>query len=92
LEECGCRIVGTTQVKPRGRVHNYGGFTDGDRAIFLAKRFGAKKIGYAGFSFRKRKYAAAKRLVELLKKEKKEIYYLNSKKEFLEFAGRKNGP
>lgn len=91
LEECGCRIVGTTQARPTKKVHNYYGFTDGDRALFLAKRFGARKIGYAGFSFRKKKYAAAKRLIGLLKKEKKGIYDLNSKKEFLEFVRRKNG-
>ena len=36
--------VGTTQAKPFGKIKNFGGFTDGDRAVFLASHFGAKKI------------------------------------------------
>jgi len=36
--------IGTTQTKPVGRVHNFGGFTDGDRCVFLANHFNAKKI------------------------------------------------
>lgn len=42
------RVLGTTQVKPRPYVYNFGGFTDGDRAVFLAVRFNAKIIGLAG--------------------------------------------
>ena len=30
-------VLGTTQAQPVGNVYNFGGFTDGDRAIFLAK-------------------------------------------------------
>ncbi len=30
------RIIGTTQTKPIGCLHNFGGFTDGDRAVFMA--------------------------------------------------------
>lgn len=36
--------IGTTQTKPFGKLHNFGGFTDGDRGVFLASHFGAKKI------------------------------------------------
>ena len=36
--------IGTTQTKPFGKLHNFGGFTDGDRGVFLASYFGAKKI------------------------------------------------
>ena len=36
--------IGTTQTKPFGKLHNFGGFTDGDRGVFLANQFGAKKI------------------------------------------------
>jgi len=43
--------VATTQVEPLPDVHNFFGFTDGDRAVFLAKRFGAKKIDLIGFDF-----------------------------------------
>lgn len=37
-------LIGTTQSKPFGKIYNFGGFTDGDRAVFLANHFDAKKI------------------------------------------------
>jgi hypothetical protein len=43
--------IGTTQTKPVGRVHNFGGFTDGDRCVFLASNFKAKKIILLGMDF-----------------------------------------
>ena len=43
--------LGTTEGKPFGNVHNFGGFTDGDRCVFLAKHFGAKKIILFGMDF-----------------------------------------
>ena len=43
--------IGTTQTKPTGRVHNFGGFTDGDRCVFLASYFKAKKIILLGMDF-----------------------------------------
>ena len=43
--------IGTTQTKPFGRVHNFGGFTDGDRCVFLANHFKAKKIILLGMDF-----------------------------------------
>ncbi|MCS7116539.1 MAG: DUF115 domain-containing protein [Nitrososphaerota archaeon] len=42
------RVLGTTQAEPRPHVYNFGGFTDGDRAVFLAVEFDAKVIGLAG--------------------------------------------
>ena len=36
--------IGTTQTKPFGKLYNFGGFTDGDRGVFLASQLGAKKI------------------------------------------------
>ena len=42
-------IVLTTQSRPFDGVHNFGGFTDGDRAVMLARHFGAKRIFLAGF-------------------------------------------
>ena len=36
--------IGTTQTKPFGKLYNFGGFTDGDRGVFLASHFDAKKI------------------------------------------------
>jgi len=43
--------VATTQSRPVGRLRNFGGFTDGDRAVFLADHFGASKIHLVGFDF-----------------------------------------
>ena len=43
--------LGTTEGKPFGSIHNFGGFTDGDRCVFLAKYFGAKKIILFGMDF-----------------------------------------
>ncbi|MDH5635517.1 MAG: DUF115 domain-containing protein [Candidatus Bathyarchaeota archaeon] len=41
-------VVGTTQVEPKPNVYNFGGFTDGDRAVFLAVVMGAKLVALAG--------------------------------------------
>ena len=41
-------VVGTTQVEPTPNVYNFGGFTDGDRAVFLATAMGAKLVALAG--------------------------------------------
>jgi uncharacterized Rossmann fold enzyme len=46
--------VGTTQTRPFGKLQNFGGFTDGDRAVFLASYFNAKKIILFGMDFGKR--------------------------------------
>ncbi len=66
------KFVGTTQSIPFGRVYNFGGFTDGDRAALIAKRFGARKIRLYGFNFEKtdnkvklKKLEWAKRILEM---------------------------
>jgi len=41
-------VIGTTQVEPRPNVYNFGGFTDGDRAVYLATAMGAKLLALAG--------------------------------------------
>lgn len=68
-------IVGTTQSRPLGNVHDFGGFTDGDRAVFMAAHFRGGPITLLGFDFEKpnpkdqpeevkrRKLAWAKRLI-----------------------------
>ena len=43
--------VGTTQSKSFRKIQNFGGFTDGDRGVFLANHFGAKKIILFGMDF-----------------------------------------
>jgi uncharacterized Rossmann fold enzyme len=47
------KIAGTIQIDPKGFsfVSNVGGFTDGDRAVFLANHFRAKNIFLIGFDF-----------------------------------------
>ncbi len=70
-------FIGTTQAKPFGALHNYGGFTDGDRAVFLAIHFKARRISLHGFDFdnpvgkpgldlrlKKRKLYHARRLID----------------------------
>ena len=42
-------VVATTQASPLPHVHNFGGFTDGDRAVFAADELGASHITLAGF-------------------------------------------
>ncbi len=46
-------ILGTTQINPLAykNINNFGGFTDGDRAVFLASHFNAEKIYLIGFDF-----------------------------------------
>ena len=44
-------VLGTTQAQPIGNLYNFGGFTDGDRAIFLAVALGASEIILAGMDF-----------------------------------------
>ena len=43
--------IGTTQSEKFGRLENFGGFTDGDRCVFLAENFKAKKIILIGMDF-----------------------------------------
>ncbi len=45
------KAIGSTQAQPRSNVHNFLGFTDGDRAVFLAAGMGAKLIALAGMDF-----------------------------------------
>ncbi|MBU4189948.1 MAG: DUF115 domain-containing protein, partial [Candidatus Thermoplasmatota archaeon] len=57
------KLIGTTQAKPFDNIYNFGGFTDGDRAVCLSDHFGAKKIFLAGFDFKNvGKYSKSKEL------------------------------
>ncbi|MDO8873545.1 MAG: DUF115 domain-containing protein [Methanoregula sp.] len=42
-------LVATTQSTPLSHVHNFGGFSDGDRAVFAADELGAEQITLIGF-------------------------------------------
>ncbi|MEM2238260.1 MAG: 6-hydroxymethylpterin diphosphokinase MptE-like protein [Candidatus Caldarchaeum sp.] len=45
------KIVGTTQTEPVGVLENFGGFTDGDRAVYMCEELGVKNIIIAGMDF-----------------------------------------
>jgi len=67
-------VVATTQSTPLPHVHNFGGFSDGDRAVFAADALGARTITLAGFDLDDRdvdpvkrgKLAWAKKLLALI--------------------------
>ncbi|WP_048183333.1 6-hydroxymethylpterin diphosphokinase MptE-like protein [Methanosarcina sp. MTP4] len=67
------RFIATTQAEPFDRVYNFGGFSDGDRCVFVAKEFGATSVRLAGFDFedpgvnpiKKMKLKWAKELIEI---------------------------
>jgi uncharacterized Rossmann fold enzyme len=42
-------FVPTVQCKPFGNVYNFGGFTDGDRAVLMALHFGVERIKIIGW-------------------------------------------
>ena len=44
-------VLGTAQSQPVGNIYNFGGFTDGDRAIFLSVALNASEIILAGMDF-----------------------------------------
>ena len=44
-------VLGTAQSQPVGNIYNFGGFTDGDRAIFLSVALDASEIILAGMDF-----------------------------------------
>ena len=45
------KVLLTTQSRPDFVICNFGGFTDGDRAVCLARHMGAKRIFLYGFDF-----------------------------------------
>lgn len=72
----------TTQAEPRGPVANFGGFTDGDRAAFLADHCGAARLRFVGWTFddpsvtptKARKLAWAERLLYWLEQRREERF------------------
>ena len=67
------QAIGTTQCQPPEGLYNFGGFTDGDRCVFLARALGAASIRLLGFDFddpgvtprKQKKLLWAKRLIDL---------------------------
>jgi uncharacterized Rossmann fold enzyme len=54
-------LVATTQARPLPGVHNFGGFTDGDRAVFAADELGAASVTLLGFDLDDRSVDPVKR-------------------------------
>jgi uncharacterized Rossmann fold enzyme len=75
-------VLPTTQAEPRGPVTNPGGFTDGDRAAFLADACGADRLVFAGWAFddpsvgaaKARKLLWAERLLRWLERRRDERF------------------
>lgn len=72
-------VTGTTQAEAKGRIRNFGGFTDGDRACCLAEAMGASSLALVGFDWdapaakagtdaamKRRKLAWGRRIVDAL--------------------------
>ncbi len=75
-------ILPTVQCRPLEGLFNFGGFTDGDRAVVLAKSLGAEKIHLRGFDFsnpyfkagkdpeiKRKKLLWAKKIIEMVSPE-----------------------
>jgi uncharacterized Rossmann fold enzyme len=75
-------VLATTQAAPVGPVKNFGGFTDGDRAAFLADHCGAERLQFVGWDFdddsvdamKRRKLVWAERLLYWLERRRSERF------------------
>lgn len=81
------KIIGTTQVMPTENVYNFGGFTDGDRSVFLAEEMRAKSITLIGMDFNSnpRKFSTDHDINFELKQKK-----LKTAKRLLEMLGKQS--
>lgn len=79
--------IGTTETRSFGKIHNFGGFTDGDRCVFLAHHFKAKRIFLFGMDFGNKigKYSKTKITNKKIKLKK-----LRRGKKLLEWLASKN--
>lgn len=65
------KIIGSTQVEPRPHVYNFGGFTDGDRSVFLSYSLGTSRVILAGFDLNGEPHSCPGKLVPFNKRIKK---------------------
>jgi hypothetical protein len=76
------QVLPTTQAAPRGPVVNLGGFTDGDRAAFVADHCGAAALRFVGWDLddpdvdpaKARKLRWAERLLRWLERRRGERF------------------
>ena len=89
-------VVPTTQAAPARGVRNFGGFTDGDRAAFLADALGAGRLVFPGWNFddttvgaeKRRKLSWAERLLYWLEQRRHERFgVLEGRRETLTVPG-----
>ncbi len=72
-------VIGTTQFYPKPRVYNFGGFTDGDRSVFISCALGIKNMLLVGMDFGNivgrysKPYLKSDTLADPIKKEKLKI-------------------
>ncbi|MDQ2052299.1 DUF115 domain-containing protein [Natronolimnohabitans sp. A-GB9] len=71
-------VLPTTQAAPRGPVRNLGGFTDGDRAAFLADHLGAAELVFVGWDFDDPTVGPAK--AQKLEWAERLLYWLESRR------------
>lgn len=86
-------VLATTQAAPVAHVRNFGGFTDGDRAAFLADALGAAELVFVGFDFddpavdpiKTRKLVWAQRLLRWLERRRGQRFdVLDGRRETIE--------
>ena len=79
--------IGTTETRSFGKIQNFGGFTDGDRCVFLAHHFKAKRIFLFGMDFGNKigKYSQTK-----ISNKKIKLKKLRRGKKLLEWLASKN--
>ena len=79
--------IGTTQTDKFGKLENFGGFTDGDRCVFLAETYKPKKIILFGMDFGNKIGKYSKKKVIDKKTKLKKLEY---GKKLLEWIARKS--
>jgi uncharacterized Rossmann fold enzyme len=84
-------VVPTTQAAPSEHVRNFGGFTDGDRAAFIADHFGADTIQFVGWDFADSTVSPTK--ARKLQWAKRLLYWLETRRDeqFKLLAGQRDG-
>lgn len=84
-------VLPTTQAEPEGDVRNFGGFTDGDRAAFLADALGAAELVFPGWDLNDPSVSPEKR--QKLQWAERLLYWLERRRneEFSVLGGRRDG-
>lgn len=85
------QVLPTTQAAPQGPVENFGGFTDGDRAAFLADALGARALRFVGWDLDDEAVAPMK--AEKLRWAEHLLYWLEVRRgeQFGVLDGRRDG-